>query len=491
MDLKRMQGGEEVSTRVREGLRKSRRRWILSTVVIGIVVILAGYAILSRFMQMRRGEPAGSGATSALPAIAVFPFIVRGNEENNDLNEGMVTLLSTKLDGAGVLRSVDPRVLLSAVKREGEGSLDPNQAAEIAGRFGAVFYLMGDILGVGEQLVINASLYEPEHGAEAVVHASVEGGRLQLLELVDSLAIRLVKDRLGDLVEAPVGLGELTTRSYPALKAFLEGEREFRAGRPFAPGGGKSVAAYQRAVAADSTFALAWLRLANASGWFGGEIMKRAIENAVRYSQRLSARDRLHARAYCTMWSIMDLCDPCEFFPDESRGSTGQAARGSQPEIEEAERLYRTILGSWPDDFEAWMGLGSVLLYYNWRRGRSMTEAREAFGRAKELDPDSWRVLWRLYWISAHERKYEEFEKLLGKIYPDGTGRTIQEGITVSYGLGREEEKQSIYEKLKSASYFEIFASSHNVAQGTEDVSGAQKIARLLTRSERPDEIRG
>jgi tetratricopeptide (TPR) repeat protein len=191
------------------------------------------------------------------------------------------------------------------------------------------------------------------------------------------------------------------------------------------------------------------------------------------------------------MWNIADFCDPREFFPDKSRGSAGRADGNPHIEIEAAERLYRTILASWPDDFEAWMGLGNLQLIFNWRRGRSITEARKSFERAQELDPDSWRVLWRLFWVSAHERKHGEVEELLRRIYPDRTGETIQEGITVSYGLGREEEKQTIYEELKSASVWEVFTSSLNVAMGTEDVLGAQEIARLLIQPDRPEEIRG
>jgi tetratricopeptide (TPR) repeat protein len=451
---------------------------------------MLGYAVISRFMTTRREEPVGLGGISALPAIAVFPFTVRGSDENQDLHEGMVDLLSMKLNGAGAIRSIDPRVVLSAVKREVEGSLDLTQASEIADRFGAAFYMMGDVFGVGEQLVINASLYEPERGTEAVVHASVEGRSEQILGLVDSLAIHLVRDRLGDLIEAPIRLEHLTTQSYTALKAFLEGEREFRAGRPFMPGGQKSVAAYQRAIQADSTFALAWLRLANVTMWWGAGfgLIERAIENAVRHGARMSARDRLFAQAYCTQWSTVDLCNPHKLFPDESRGSSGQAA--PQSEIEEAERLYRIILDSWPDDFEALMGLGHVQLYFNWRRGRSIAEARETYERARELDPDSWRVLWRLAWIASVERRYEEHERLQGIIYPDGAP-LISTRVSTPYGLGREDEKRSIYEELKSATGNDLFLSGRSLAQNTEDFVGAQEVARLMTRPERADEVRG
>ena len=47
----------------------------------------------------------------------------------------------------------------------------------------------------------------------------------------------------------------MTTQSFPALKAYLEGESEFRAGR-FA----NALEAFQRATATDQSFALVYYR---------------------------------------------------------------------------------------------------------------------------------------------------------------------------------------------------------------------------------------
>ena len=46
------------------------------------------------------------------PAIAVLPFSVGGDENLDYLRNGMVRLLSTRFDGMGEIRSIDPNALL-------------------------------------------------------------------------------------------------------------------------------------------------------------------------------------------------------------------------------------------------------------------------------------------------------------------------------------------------------------------------------------------
>src|SRR5262245_52881056 len=78
----------------------------------------------------------------------------------------------------------------------------------------------------------------------------------------------------------------ITTHSVPALKSFLEGESAFRAGRI-----AEAIEAYQRAVAADPDFALAYYRIGNAAAWTQQtELSRNAIARAMRLKDRLSER---------------------------------------------------------------------------------------------------------------------------------------------------------------------------------------------------------
>jgi TolB-like protein len=80
------------------------------------------------------------------------------------LGDGLANLLSTALDGAGELRTVDPRSLLSLTSRQGADRSDPTRGRQIAERFGAELYVLGDIVEAGGRLRISASLYNTRRG---------------------------------------------------------------------------------------------------------------------------------------------------------------------------------------------------------------------------------------------------------------------------------------------------------------------------------------
>ncbi|MFQ5631865.1 MAG: hypothetical protein ACE5I1_24090, partial [bacterium] len=186
---------------------------------IPILLLAIAASVLFRFLP----DQTATRTNMPTEAIAVFPFTVRGSADMAYLREGMVDLLSTKLDGAGPLRCVDPRSLLSDVAREGGVDLDPEAGREVAAHFGAGRYLLGTILETGGRLQVNASLCTTEDDAQSPVQVSVEGEAAQLFGLVDDLTARLLKAALSPTHRDIMLLSKLTTESMPALKAYLEG----------------------------------------------------------------------------------------------------------------------------------------------------------------------------------------------------------------------------------------------------------------------------
>ncbi len=201
-----------------------------------------------------------TGRDLSLGRIAVLPFSYQGGEEYAQFaNEGVVHLLTAALDGAGEMRVVDPHTVLPAADWEGPGPLDSERAVRIAARLGAGRYVMGNVAEVEGSLRITAWLYQRDTLA---ARASVEGEASDLHPLVDDLAMQLAVGAIGEDGARLAGIGARTTESLEALKAYLEGESHFRANR-FATAG----KAFRQAVEIDSTFALAWFRLAAAAIW--------------------------------------------------------------------------------------------------------------------------------------------------------------------------------------------------------------------------------
>jgi hypothetical protein len=202
--------------------------------VIGTgVAAFAVWGVVVTVWLLTQGGPGrnGADATAALPlsrsVIAVLPFSVRGSSELDYLGEGMVSLLGTKLDGAGELRNVDARALLSFVGQEGTAA-DPESAAEIARRFGAGRFVMGDVVEAGGRLQLSASLYGTDEWSEPIVEAAAEGE--DAFALVDEIATGLLAGVEGGPGARVRRIAAVTTTSLPAFRAYLEGEAAFRSG---------------------------------------------------------------------------------------------------------------------------------------------------------------------------------------------------------------------------------------------------------------------
>jgi tetratricopeptide (TPR) repeat protein len=191
----------------------------------------------------------------------------------------------------------------------------------------------------------------------AITRASVEGDTAQLFTLVDQLAANLVARRYRGPGNRLVETAATTTHSLTALRAYLDAEGHLRSTRF-----DSAAIDYQRAIAADSGFALAHYRLAVALGlqsdWSRAAV---AAERALLFADRLGDRERRLVEAY------------------------GAFMRG---EADAAERAYRSLLAEYPDDLEARFLLGRTLFHFNPSRGRPIAEARPVFDEMLAADPE-------------------------------------------------------------------------------------------------------
>ncbi|MBI4410743.1 MAG: hypothetical protein HY561_13625, partial [Gemmatimonadetes bacterium] len=215
------------------------------------------YVVIKDRGQSYVPEPA---LAAAAPGIAVLPFDVKG--EGLDVwREGMVDLLATNLDGVAGLRAIDSRTVLASWRDHVPGTGMPalRQSLEVADGIGARYALVGSAVAIGGGVRLAADVYDVASGSKLGL-AHVEGSPDSVLALVDRFSVEIVRAILqqrGGEVPPIHGLATLTTASLPALKAYLEGEALYRRSS-FE----RATAAYERAAAADTGFALAYMRLA-------------------------------------------------------------------------------------------------------------------------------------------------------------------------------------------------------------------------------------
>jgi DNA-binding SARP family transcriptional activator/tetratricopeptide (TPR) repeat protein len=338
---------------------RGRPGWRMFVSVACVAMVLVG-ALLFRLRPAR--------AADARPSVvAVLPFTYDGPGGAAYLGDGIMRLLSANLNGAGPIRTVDPGTLLTAFRsdRALPGSADAGRA--LAARFGAGAVVQGQIVEAGGRLRITAALAQ---GTADRREVTVEGPADRVLDLVDDLTARLLSVYSAGSGARLTGVAALTTRSLPALKAYLDGEARLHDGRY-----GEAVAAFERATAADTAFGLAYVRLATAARWLNDfATADSARARAQRFGSRLPRREQLVLRA----WALDASGEPLA-----------------------AERLYRAALDERPDDVETWLQLGEVLFHWGPSVGREAGAARGAFERVVSYEPGHAGALTHLVRLAA------------------------------------------------------------------------------------------
>jgi DNA-binding SARP family transcriptional activator/TolB-like protein len=421
-----------------------KRRTVYARMLLLVVAVALATATAALLLRPR---PASSPALAN--AVAVFPFAYRGSGATAYLEDGIVWLLSTNLNGAGELRSVDPRALLSGVDRSRGVAQDAERARALAARFGASMYVMGHILEAGGRLRITATLHDGADGTRPG-EVTVEGDSGDLLQLVDQLTVQLLAGHHQSPPDRVARLAALTTHSLSALRDYLDGESAYRSGRY-----ATAVEALRRAVTADSSFALAHYRLSTAAQWADGALVGPAAERALRHSGRLSQRDRRLVEA----WHSYVAGDPLQ-----------------------GERLYRAALAEYPDDVESWLQLGETLFHWGPSVGRPAAEARHAFERVVFYEPANAGALIHLARIAGDEGRIEALDSLTNRaiaLQPENV-ILLEVRALQAFALGRRSDQERILDAVAALDPDELDRIVIRVASHTGDLPGAMELARLL-----------
>ncbi len=224
----------------------ARRRWWG-----GAVAALSVLAIGATLWYRARPEPARPVAPTA--RVVVAPFRVTGADRSLAyLRDGLVELLSARLADDTASRSVDAGAVLRAARTTGLSTTDDigfAAAAALARALGAERVVVGSVVGTTARVVVSATMLSARD-AHVAGQATVSGPADSLVALIDRLAARLLVAEAGQ----EETLAHYTTRSLPALKNFLAAQAAYRR-EDFAA----ALALYDRAIRADSSFALAAL----------------------------------------------------------------------------------------------------------------------------------------------------------------------------------------------------------------------------------------
>jgi serine/threonine protein kinase/tetratricopeptide (TPR) repeat protein len=352
-ELRRALAGEASSGKSE---RRFRRRLMTATAV--------GLAALTATIGLVRRNPGPPDGINPRHSILVLPFDNLRQDRTVDwLRDGSVSMLGLNLSQWNDLTVVDHERLHDLLTRHrlkvgDEIGLD--MARRLAREAGVWTVVLGDFTPAGDSLHLAARVFDVASGARVDV-ARVDGqAGDDVRPLFDALAAKLL-DLTGAPNEIRIGLARSTTSSLEAFRAYLRGVEQLN--RWDLAGAERDL---QRAIALDTTFGLAYYKLALTRGWMAGtedSASQRYMLRATTYSANLPAHERMVINAY-------------------------RAFIGDQ--YQEARALYRELIARDRGDADAWYGLGDAWFHDTAGVDEAplWTQSLRAFKRALALDPN-------------------------------------------------------------------------------------------------------
>jgi serine/threonine-protein kinase len=346
--------GASVPARPSSRQPSTRRPAVAAFAVLAVAA--AGISIVLLTRADRRALPVAD-------LVVVSPFEVL-DDRFDVWGEGLMSVLSANLDGAGPLRTVSPTVAVS----RWDGGFDRESAIRLGRATQAATAVTGRLIGAGADSVrIVALLVDPAKG-EQIGAIEVRGTGDRIDRLTDSLTVALLREMGRTRAIGAVRLAAIGSRALPALKAFLRGDQFYRRTQ-----WDSALASYRQAVELDSTFAPAIRRIGNVLMWqgtAGGDVARDYHERAGRFNHGLAPRDSLLVLADSLGSALYGFDADPEWWAH---------ARRHAATLAEASRRY-------PDDPEVWNALGESGFHFRTVTGITTAELLMAFDRAILLD---------------------------------------------------------------------------------------------------------
>ena len=336
--------------------RLTHRR-LVSLAAAAVVLLAATVALVRR----SPGPPSG---VNPRHSILVLPFDNLREERSVDwLRDGSVSMLGLNLSQWTDLTVVDHERLHDLLTKHDlkvGDDIGLEMARRLAREAGVWTVVLGDFTPAGDSLHLTARVFDVASGKRVDVAQVDDRPGADVRPMFDALAAKLL-DLSGAPNEIRIGLARSTTQSLEAFRAYLAGVEQLN--RWDLAGAEQSL---KRAIALDSTFGLAYYRLALTRGWIGGtedSIANWAMTRGTTYSGNLPVHDRIVFNAFRSFLG-------------------GQNA--------EARALYQQLLARDSGDADAWYGLGDA--WFHDETGPDQvtiwTQSMRAFKRALALDPN-------------------------------------------------------------------------------------------------------
>jgi TolB-like protein len=338
-----------------------RRRWLIPAAAAAAMLLTAFTGLV-----VRRNAALPGAVVGPATSIAVMPPVpISPDSALTRVGRELTVMLSANLDGMGGIRTLPALTMLA---QTADRTLSLEEKARLARRLGATSFLNGTLVRAGTLVRVDVELLAVT-SLEPIARASASAAPDDVTALTDSATILLLREvwlRGGMPVPRSA---EVTTQSVPALRAYLEGELAFARGEF-----GKAVPAFERAFAADSTFALAYWRSIYPRVYEGSRPDSSIVAGIVARRERLPVPEQLMLDAYLA------------------------------PTLSERMRTLHEVTTRFASFWPGWYSYADALFHHGPYLGRTQAEALQAMRRTVELNPDFAPARQHLLWIAVLER---------------------------------------------------------------------------------------
>jgi len=349
---------------LQEMVQKKKVGWFVPlSVTVGVVALVLGYFLFQP--EAESGE--------RIP-IAVVDFVNETEEKELDGLSGLLTTALEQSRRLSVLTRSRMFDILKQLGKEDVDRIDETLGREICRQANVNALVIASIRKLGRLYIINLKVLDPQKN-EYLFTAKEEGeGQERVSSMIDKLAEKTrvgLKEKAAEIQATSQKVAEVTTPNLAAYQHYFKGEELV--------GKLKWEEAKEElhwAISLDTTFALAYYRLAYAMTWTGEEGAKDPIRKAMEYIERVPEKERYLIRAWN---AIID-------------GNT-----------DEAIAIYQELLKLYPEEKEALFEVGG----WSYHKGDYLT-AIKYLEKVLAIDPTFARALNHIIWAHIDMGQYDK-----------------------------------------------------------------------------------
>ena len=338
---------------------KPKKKLLPILVPASIIALAAILFLILQPFKLEIGPQQKAIAQENSLAIMYFENVV-DPEDQDKIAQMITSLLITDLSESQYMQVVSRQRLYDILKLLGKEDLkviDKSVASEVAKKAEVKWILTGEVLQVKPNLVLTAELSEATSGK--VLKAPRVTGKIgeDLFVVVDKLSAEIKKDLAlpqQAKVETDKPVAEVTTHSVEAYRYYLEGVENLN--KLYDKEARES---FEKALQNDSTFAMAYFHLANASRG-DSTLVATLVAKAVKYANRASHKEQMYIRAL-------------------------EAGAGQNRKFDQKKEVLKTLLERYPEEKEAWELLGGILFTVY---PKQLRESVKCYQRVIEIDPN-------------------------------------------------------------------------------------------------------